>query len=116
MNTQVFDGIVRGLEGISTRRNVFRFLGGAAALGAGLALRGSSLAGVDRSSDGNNDGTTGEIAGAQPRARCSRWIISGGPNQTDKIAVDDGLSVFNMSRGGMGIINDPDHRASLLSP
>jgi hypothetical protein len=44
MQTGTFDGIVRALGNVSTRRNGFRLLGGAAALGTGLALGGDSLA------------------------------------------------------------------------
>ncbi len=44
MHTVVFDGIVRELGAVSTRRGVFRLLGGAAAMGAGLVLGGESLA------------------------------------------------------------------------
>jgi hypothetical protein len=44
MNTEVFDGIVREMGEVSTRRNFFRFFSGAAALTAGLALGGASLA------------------------------------------------------------------------
>jgi hypothetical protein len=44
MNTAVFDGIAREMGGVSTRRSFFRLFGGAAALSAGLALGGSSLA------------------------------------------------------------------------
>jgi hypothetical protein len=38
MNKAAFDGIVREMSALSTRRRVFRLLGGAAALSAGLAL------------------------------------------------------------------------------
>jgi hypothetical protein len=38
MKAMVFDGITRELGAVSTRRNVFRLLGGAAALSAGLVV------------------------------------------------------------------------------
>ena len=44
MNTVVFDGIVQEMGAVSNRRSFARLLGGAAALGAGLALGGDSLA------------------------------------------------------------------------
>ena len=44
MDTTAFDGIVRELGAVSTRRGFTRILGGAVALGAGLALGGESLA------------------------------------------------------------------------
>jgi hypothetical protein len=63
---------------------------------------------------GGGGGGTG--GGGQQPAVCSRWIISGGPNQTDKIVVDDDLGIWNMSQGGAGILNDFDARSSTLSP
>lgn len=54
--------------------------------------------------------------GGQPPQACTRWIISGGPGQTDKIAADDDLGVYNLSRGGSGIISEFDRKASLISP
>jgi len=44
MNTVVFDGIARDMGEVSNRRSFARLLGGAVALGAGLALGGESLA------------------------------------------------------------------------
>ena len=44
MNTMAFDGIVREMSEVSTRRGAFRLLGGAAAMSAGLVLGGESLA------------------------------------------------------------------------
>ena len=38
MKATAFDGMARDLGDVSTRRSVFRLLGGAAALGAGLAV------------------------------------------------------------------------------
>lgn len=53
--------------------------------------------------------------GGQPQV-CTRWILSGGPSQTTKISADDDLSVFNVSQGGYGILNDGDRKASVYSP
>ena len=44
MKTMAFDGIVWEMSEVSTRRGVFRLLGGAAAMSAGLVLGGESLA------------------------------------------------------------------------
>ena len=61
---------------------------------------------------GNPNGGGGE---PQPVV-CSRWILSGGPNQTDTIVVDDDLGIYNLSQGGKGIISEFDGRASTLAP
>lgn len=47
---------------------------------------------------------------------CTRWVLSGGPGQSDKISADDDLGVYNLSQGGAGIINEFDRRASVISP
>ena len=52
MKAMAFDGIARELGDGATRRGFFRLLGGAAALGAGLALGNDSLA------KGKRDGTS----------------------------------------------------------
>jgi hypothetical protein len=71
---------------------------------------------------GNTGGNTGGNNGGTPPppppppAPCTRWILSGGPSQTDKIRVDDDLGIYNLSRGGAGILNDFDGKASELSP
>lgn len=54
--------------------------------------------------------------GGQPPQACTRWILSGGPSQSAKIAVDDDLGVYNLSQGGAGIISEFDRKASLISP
>jgi hypothetical protein len=46
---------------------------------------------------------------------CTTWIISGGPNQSDRIMADDDFYIFRASNGA-GILNDPDHKASSLPP
>ena len=180
MQAQMFDGMARELGQVVTRRGMFRLLGGAAAMGTGLALvaqdeilgkgRGSKSRGkgngkgreqvssqgkgkkvticfqnqtrmVKKSKLGNFPGATqgtcpvangggtnngggnnggnnggGTTTPPPPPAPCTRWILSGGPNQTDKIAVDDDLGVYNLSRGGTGIISEFDRKASLISP
>lgn len=69
------------------------------------AIRGACPAG------GGNPG-----GGGQPPTACTRWIISGGPSQTAKISADDDLGVYNLSRGGAGIISEFDRKASVISP
>jgi hypothetical protein len=71
MNTAVFDGIVREIGEVSTRRSFVRLLGGAAALSASVALGGSSLAkGKDQGSGkdrGEGRDRGGETVTAQRR-------------------------------------------------
>jgi hypothetical protein len=71
MNTEVFDGIVREIGEVSTRRSFIRLLGGAATLGASMTLGGSSLArgkGHDAGKDrGEERGRSGETVTAQRR-------------------------------------------------
>ena len=63
MKTMAFDGIVREMSEVSTRRGVFRLLGGAAAMSAGLVLGGESLA------KGKNHGKAKGKGPSRPRAR-----------------------------------------------
>lgn len=157
MDMVVFDGITRDMSEVSSRRGFFRLLGGAAAIGAGLAVSGNSLAKgkgrgqaavtaqgkggkkiaicyggqtrtVKKSKLANFPGATkgvcagggnggGNTGGGNPQpVVCSRWIISGGPSQTDKIGADDDLSIYNLSQGGAGILNDGDRKSNPLSP
>jgi hypothetical protein len=156
MDTVVFDGIARELGTVSTRRNFFRFLGGAAAVGAGLAVSGDGLAKgksrgnqgvtaqgrggkkvticyqgqtrtVKKSKLGNYPGATrgacpvvgntgGNGGGTQQPVVCTRWIVSGGPNQSDKIVVDDDIGIYNLSQGGAGILDEFNRKASWISP
>jgi hypothetical protein len=62
MKTMAFDGIVREMSEVSTRRGVFRLLGGAAAMSAGLVLGGESLA------KGKNHGKA-TVQGRQARGK-----------------------------------------------
>ena len=170
MKTMAFDGIVREMSEVSTRRGVFRLLGGAAAMSAGLVLGGESLAkgknhgkakaAAHRKGQGNGREALsaqgkkktiticyqtqtrtvkkkgyqsvypGATVGAcpvvdppkpQPEPQpqpvaCTRWLISGGPNQYDPIVVDDDFYIFRPSKGGASIINDADKKASSLPP
>lgn len=172
MQAQMFDGMARELGTVVTRRGMFRLLGAAAAMGAGVALaaqdesqgksknRGKSngkgreqvsaqgkgkkvticfqnqtrmvkksklgnFPGATQgtcpvANGGNNGGNTGGNTGGgtppPPPGPCTRWILSGGPNQGDKIAVDDDLGVYNLSRGGAGIISEFDRKVSSISP
>lgn len=63
---------------------------------------------------GNGGGGNPGGGGGEPVV-CSRWIISGGPNQTDKIVADDDLLISNMSQGGSAVLNDMNGSASTLS-
>jgi hypothetical protein len=78
------------------------------------ATRGACPAGGGN--QGGNQGGGNQGGGEQPAAPCTRWILSGGPSQTAKISVDDDLGVYNLSRGGTGIINEFDRKASVISP
>jgi hypothetical protein len=140
MDTTVFDGIARELGEVSSRRTFFRLLGGAAAVGAGLAGSRDGLAkgkgknkkiticyqGQTRTAkkktyqDKFPGATKGECppgggnpGGGQPQP-CTTWIISGGPSQSDRILADDDIYIFRPSKGGASIINDPDKKASSL--
>lgn len=155
MNTTVFDGIVQEMGAVSTRRGFARLLGGAVALGAGLALGGDSLAkgkgngkaraegrGKDRAAAEGKKGqriticyqnqtrtvkkkgwqkkypgaTLGPCA-TEPQAACSSWIISGGPNPTTRIEVDDDLWIYHRAALGKQtlLIRDNDGLASSLA-
>jgi hypothetical protein len=169
MNTAVFDGIVREMGEVSTRRNFFRLLGGAAALNAGLAMaahdevlgknRGKSKSKtrpearerataqgrgskkiticfnnqtklVKKSKLGNFPGATRGACPPKPTppdpkpepgpepepVACTRWLITGGPNQYDPIAVDDDLMIWQPNRGGHIIVHDRDGKSSSLAP
>jgi hypothetical protein len=155
MNTAVFDGIVQDLGAVSTRRGFARrLLGGAVALGAGLALGGDSLAkgkghgktraegrGTGRAAAEGKKGkkvticyqnqtrtvkkkgyktkfpgaTLGPCT-AEPQV-CSSWIISGGPNPTTRIEVDDDLWIYHRAALGKQtlLIRDNDGLASSLA-
>ena len=155
MKTVVFDGIVREMGEVSTRRGFVRLLGGAAALGAGLALGGDSLAKGKRhgkaraeahskakgkgaiQAQGKKKTITicyqnqtrtvkkkgyqakypGAIVGPCPdrpqTAVCTSWILSGGPDRTTPIAVDDDLHVMV---NGVTVFNDADGKATAVPP
>jgi hypothetical protein len=65
---------------------------------------------------GNGGGSGGGGNGGGNQPACTRWILSGGPNQTDKIVIDDDLGIYNLNQGGAGILNDWDGKSSWLSP
>ena len=75
------------------------------------ATKGACPTGGGNGGGGNSGGGGG---GQQPIV-CSRWIISGGPSQTDKIVADDDLLISNMSQGGSAVLNDMNGSASTLS-
>lgn len=65
---------------------------------------------------GGNQGG-GNQGGGQGAQVCTRWIISGSPNPSDRMAADDDLAIFNLSRGGQGILfGDNDRKASTYAP
>jgi hypothetical protein len=174
MNTVVFDGIVRELGAVSTRRSFFRLLGGAAAVGGGLALttheeslgksRGKHT-GKDHAAERDHGDHGHESVSAQGRKKliticyqnqtltvkkkgyqtkyagatvgacapvppdktqpqpqpqpqpvtCTSFILSGGPNQSDPITIDDDGSILNVTTGTFLII-DNNGMAGPLNP
>jgi hypothetical protein len=155
MNTTVFDGLVQNLGEVSTRRSFARLLGGAVALGAGLALGGESLARGKGHGTARAEGRrTGKAAAegkkgqkiticyqnqtrtvkkkgfktkfpgatlgpcsTEPQPACSAWIISGGPNPTTRIEVDDDLWIYHRAALGKQtlLIGDNNGLASSLA-
>ena len=153
MNTVAFDGLVQELGNVSTRRGIFRLLGGVAAVGTGLAVtandeilaksrgkasrnrgRGNSHDDVSAqgkgkkiticfqnqtlsakkkkyqskypgatvgscpvvNGGGTNNGGGGNGGGTQQPVACTNFILSGGPNQTDPISIDDDGSIHHV--------------------
>jgi hypothetical protein len=149
MKAMQFDGLSRDLGQVATRRSFFRLVGGAAAMGAGMALasqdtsagkrRGgkkvticyqgtsrsvkkskvSSFRGATRGAcpavDPPIDRGSGAGSGAQQPVACTQWILSGGPNPTDKIVVDDDLVVLHEGKQSY-VVKDSDRKASTLDP
>jgi hypothetical protein len=122
MKARAFDGISRELGDVSTRRGFLRLLGGATAVGAVAAVGLGESASAKRkkkkckptcnSEERCVKGKCVPIDRPQP-ATCTSWIISGGPNRTDQILVDDDLRI---TVNGAPVLNDPDGKASLLQP
>lgn len=173
MNTVAFDGLVQELGSVSTRRSIFRLLGGVAAVGAGLAVtandesmaksRGKASRGRGRDNDavsaqgkgkgkkvticyqnqtrmvkksklgnypgatpgacpvvnggGNSGGNSGgnNGGGTQQVVACTDFILSGGPNQTDPIGIDDEGSIHH-TQGNKFLLSDNNGMASEHSP
>jgi hypothetical protein len=153
VKAMAFDGITRELSEVSTRRSVFRLIGGAAAMGAGLVLtnraesfaKGKSHSKTKSESHGNvraagkgkgkkiticYNGATRTIpkqkfanfpgatkgacsAGGQQPAACSSWILSGGPDRTTPISVDDDLQIMV---NGVAVLNDTNGKAENITP
>ena len=127
MNGTAFDGISRDLGQRSTRRGFLRLLGGAAAVGAvaTVGLGGKSQAKKKKpgkvticyqgqiqrvSKRGWQNQYPGATLGeckAQP-AVCTSWIISGGPDRTTPIGVDDDLKI---TVNGANVVNDANKMA-----
>ena len=115
MQGTAFDGVSRDFGQVSTRRSFFRLLGGAAAVGT-LAAVGMGEGGKAKKKPGKvticdqgqvrkvaKRGWQNQFPGATlgacpvvdppPPARCTQWILSGGPDRTTPIGVDDDLRV-----------------------
>ena len=62
-------------------------------------------------------GTTGGSTGGstQQPAACTNWIISGGPNQSDPIMIDDDGSILNVTTGSFLVI-DNNGQAGPINP
>lgn len=160
MDATTFNGISRNLSSVATRRSMFRLLGGAAALGAGVALavpdetlgknrgkgrsqgrnqgKGHDHEGVSAQGKGKGKKLTicyqnqtlsvkkkdyqnkypGATTGACPTGpnpggnpggtpvMCTSFILSGGPNQSDPILIDDDGSIANVTTGKFLIIDN----------
>lgn len=164
MNTVAFDGLVQELGNVSTRRGIFRLLGGVAAAGAGLAVtandeilaksRGKASRNRGRGNDevsaqGKGKKVTicfqnqtrtakkksvqskfpGATMGACPQTpappdktnpqpqpvACTNFILSGGPNQTDPISIDDDGSIHHVE-GAKFLLIDNNGMAGPLNP
>ena len=108
---------------ISSRRGFLRLIGGAGALGAAEAV--ATSAGSARKRRRNRcmgcvlekaHCVNGKCVPRPQRAiTCTRWILSGGPEQSAPIVVDDGLLVRVVGQPGE-IIGDADQWVSSLSP
>jgi hypothetical protein len=163
MDTVVFDGIVREMGEVSTRRNFTRLLGGVVALGAGLALGGESLAKSKNHGKAHAQAkakSAGRVAaqgkkktiticfqnqtrtvkkkgyqakfpgatpgpcpsgtgGAQQPAVCTTFVLSGGPNPSDPITIDDDGSILNVTTGKFLLIDNNGQASShnaIVSP
>jgi hypothetical protein len=154
MKAMAFDGITREFSEVSTRRHFFRLLGGAAAVGAGLALttgkqpqakgkhRGKARNQGQVSAQGKQGkkvticfqnqtrqvkkqgwqkkykgATLGPCPAAPQPVACTSWIISGGPNPTTRIEVDDDLWIYHRAALGKQtlLIGDNNGQASSLA-
>jgi hypothetical protein len=127
MNGTAFDGISRNLVQGSTRRGFLRLLGGAAAAGTIAAVglgettrakkkkpgkvticyQGQTRRVAKRGWQNQYPGATLGQCQAQP-AVCTSWIISGGPDRTTPILVDDDLSI---TVNGKAIVSDGNKMA-----
>ena len=150
MDAMTFDGISRSVSAVSTRRGFARLLGGAAVLGAALAVTEESQARGKGRGNGQDEvsaqgkgkkiticyqaqtrtvkkkGYLNKFPGAtrgacpvnqpqpQPQA-CTTFVISGGPNQSDPISIDDDGSILNVSTGKFLVI-DNNGMAGPLNP
>jgi hypothetical protein len=123
MKARAFDGISREFGVVSTRLGFLRLLGGATALGAVTAVGLGESASAKRkkkkkckptcnSEERCVKGKCVPIDRPQP-AICTSWIISGGPESTAAISVDDDLRI---TLNGTPILNDGNKMAGTLPP
>ena len=104
MNMAAFDGMARKAGQGFTRRRVIRLLGTAAAgVVAGVGLSGPAPAKRKR----------GKKRPKPKQVACTSWILSGGPDPTTRIEVDDDLVV---AINGITFLDDANSKGSSLSP
>lgn len=171
MNTAIFDGLVQEMGIASTRRGIVRMLGGAMAVGAGLAVAASDESqaksrgnnsrrgkgavsaqgkgkkvtvcyqnqtrlvkksklgkypgatqgtcpvanGGGNNNGGNNNGGGNNGGGMQQPVACTNFVLSGGPNQTDPIGIDDDGAIYHRE-GAKYLVNDNSGNASSINP
>jgi hypothetical protein len=134
MHTNVFDAMTRQLGDRSTRRRFLRLLGGAAAVGASVAITGETEAGRHRRHRRRHAGRrqTGKTWSPDLDQRvqlpdsvlepapvtCTRWALSGGPSPSDPIQADDDLVITINTTFGDGehlIVDDSSHRSEPLA-
>ena len=126
MQAPVFDRMAQDLGTVSTRRGFLRLFGGTAAVAAVAAAgMGESVAakrkkGKKGKVNGKGKGkgnSTPATPPPSPGGVCSTWILSGGPDQTTPIAVDDDVMIYVAgTTGNRSLIYDNDKLASTITP
>jgi hypothetical protein len=102
MKATMFDGLSQQVGTVANRRGFLRLLGGAMAVGVAATAAGAPV----------EAGRKGKKQGGKKKV-CKQWIVSGGPNATDLIGVDDDLQ---MTLNGVTILNDGNQMAGNLPP